>query len=201
MKDLQKLISEKRAEFYIRKAEESGVSPFEVYTKNIRISQKFYHLMHFTEIILRNKIAKHLNKNWEDWYAPSSYFANNVLHARHKGKLEQAYERILADKKDLNVDTMISELNFGFWTSLCDKAYAQDIWKNSTLKHVFPNTKKIKFGQISTDLDRIRKFRNRIFHYEQILTYNHEKIREIIIEYLKYMINPKANILEQITTI
>jgi len=198
MKQLQKLISEKRAQFYIELSEEKDLIPFDIYMENIKISQGFYGELHFLEIILRNKISKHLDKNWSDWIHPTSGFANNILSTGLRKKIEIAHKILQKQQKEINVDSIVSALTFGFWTSLFDKRYTKPIWKNVGVKHVFPNTKKIDFGQISIDLNRIRSFRNRVFHYEQILTYDHEKIRGIIHEYLKYMINPKTGILEKI---
>lgn len=199
MQQLQKLISEKRAQFYIEQSKENDLIPFETYMENIRISQGFYGELHFIEIILRNKISKHLNKKWPDWIHPTSDFANKILSKGLRKKIKATHEILQEQEKEINVDSVISALSFGFWTSLCDKRYAQTIWGDHlSVKHVFPNTKQINFGQISIDLNRIRSFRNRVFHYEQILTYDHEKIRGIIHEYLKYMINPKTGILEKI---
>ncbi len=199
MQQLQKLISEKRAQFYIDQSKEKNLIPFDLYMENIKISQEFYGELHFLEIILRNKIAKHLNKKWFDWIHPTSNFANNILSRELNRKLEITHEILQKQEKEINIDSIVSALNFGFWTSLCTKKYAQTIWGDYlSIKHVFPNKKEIDITKISNELNQIRRFRNRIFHYEQILTYDHEKIRRIIHEYLKYMINPKTGILEKI---
>lgn len=198
MQQLQKLISEKRAEFFIKRAGIMKLNAFDVYMENIKISQEFYSELHFFEIILRNKIAKYLNREWKDWIHPTSNFATKILSRGLQEKLKNAHEQIQKQKK-VNTDSIVSELNFGFWTSLCTHSYSNSIWGNgSHLKHIFPRLIKIDITEISKDLYKIRRFRNRIFHYKQILTYDHEKIRGLIYDYLKYMINPKTGILEKI---
>ncbi len=62
----------------------------------------------------------------------------------------------------------MSELTFGFWTSLFDTKFELTLWKN--LRFAFPNCPKQnrKRKIISAKLNSIRKFRNRIFHHESI---------------------------------
>jgi hypothetical protein len=199
MDHFKSLLSPKRAQFYIDKATESGKQPFEVYQSNINLSENFYASLHYFEIILRNKIAKHISKKWKNWFELGSDFVKHTLDLGQKNQLEVVQYRLSALQKDISEDAVISELSLGFWTSLMDKKYAQTIWGQNKAKFIFPNLKKIDPGQISTDLDRVRRFRNRIFHYEQILTYDHEKMRDILYNYLEFMINKKCEFKNQIS--
>ena len=86
----------------------------------------------------------------------------------------------------MTADKVVAELTFGFWTTLFNKQYAKDFWK--PLMYAFPllDTPNKRRNKISYKLNHIRKFRNRIFHYEPIcnhlsaLATNHNNILEIL---------------------
>ena len=71
---------------------------------------------------------------------------------------------------------MISELSFGFWTSLLDSKFERTLWKKLRLS--FPNCPKAirKRKTMSSKFNGIRKLRNRIFHHEPV-TWNIDVIR------------------------
>jgi len=80
----------------------------------------------------------------------------------------------------------VAELTFGFWRTLFNKQHAKEFWK--PLMYAFPliNIPNKRRDKISSKLNHIRKFRNRIFHYEpicndlSILAINHNSILEIL---------------------
>ena len=104
--------------------------------------------------------------------------------AESKKKLSQRKEQISHDK-------IIAELSFGFWTSLFRKSYS-NLFRINNIKSIFPcipnkNKKLINRQILDTELNKIRKFRNRIFHYEKIINkseYNDMKAE--ILEFLNY---------------
>ena len=75
---------------------------------------------------------------------------------------------ILREKKSVTSGRVISELSFGFWTSLLDAKFEKTLWKN--LRHAFPNCPKQQRQRktMSSKFNGIRKLRNRIFHHESI---------------------------------
>lgn len=86
----------------------------------------------------------------------------------------------------MTTDKVVAELTFDFWTAFFNKQYAKDCWK--PLMYAFPMlaTPNKRRDKISYKLNHIRKFRNRIFHYEPIcndltaLATNHNNILEIL---------------------
>ena len=94
--------------------------------------------------------------------------------------------KITASKNQITIDKLVSELTLGFWTSLFNKNYAKDFWK--PLMYAFPllNNQQKHRNVIAFKLNNIRKFRNRIFHYEpicndlNILSINHANILEVL---------------------
>jgi len=66
---------------------------------------------------------------------------------------------------------VVAELHFGFWTSLLDVRYEHNqLFWPKLLKPCFPAMpRKLRTRHyLSKQLNRIRKLRNRVFHYEPI---------------------------------
>lgn len=197
MNNLSPFVSEKRSQFYKNYAKDHHQDSLDVYMENVLISKRFYPLMHFIEIFLRNKVSKHLNVVWPNWTDLDSGFVKNILDQKEVKKLSQAHFSLDKKNKEKDVNDIISELSFGFWTSLLHKSYIQSIWGNS-MKKIFSNTDYVHVSRAYKDFGKIRNFRNRIFHYEQILTYEPQAMREMIVRYLKYIINPKTKVFKRV---
>lgn len=95
------------------------------------------------------------------------------MHPDTKQKIDEAKKKILQRREALTYDKIIAELPLGFWTSLFRKSYTNLI-RIKDIKHIFPNIpskkqKLINRNILDKKLNLIRKFRNRIFHYERII--------------------------------
>lgn len=115
----------------------------------------------------------------QDWYQQT----------KDKELLSQIYiaqQKITRYYTHSTTDRLIAELTLGFWTCLFNKQYAAIYWK--PLLHIFPLLPKHekKRSIVATKLNNIRKFRNRIFHYEpicidlSILETNHNNIIDVL---------------------
>jgi len=58
--------------------EQFSKDPFEGYLINVEISKIFYVWLHFFEIILRNRIARYLDKTFPEWYKPTPSFLKKI---------------------------------------------------------------------------------------------------------------------------
>lgn len=167
------------------------------YIFNAKISENFYFLLQNLEVSLRNSIYNHFNLKFphRNFFDLNNAMTNNGKN--YDSKLEfhsfSCWQMIGSVKHQLRRISItdgkiISELNFGFWTKLLEeKHYTPLIWRQ-IFKDVFPN---FPHGTIIDHdvpivfdkIDKIRKFRNRIFHYEPI--FNHPNLlnmRDHIIE-------------------
>ena len=84
-------------------------------------------------------------------------------------------------------------MSFGFWTPFFRKSYSNLI-RIKDIKHIFPNIPKrsqkfITRQILDKELNKIRKFRNRVFHYENILKEEFKNIEDDIYEILSYFDN------------
>lgn len=178
------------------------------YSNNIKISQAIYPELCTIEVILRNSIdnvlKQYISETWiEDekekniWLDESEF---TVLKKTYKSTEEECH--ILS--KDFTHGKVVANLNFGFWTNLCVKKYSSKIWnKPQCFYGVFVNYPyKHSINGIAKKLYTIRRFRNRVFHYEKIFKYpqNTLKIYNDILEMLSYLQTDKLEILNNTST-
>ena len=153
------------------------------YNWNTALSQSFYASLQTLEIALRNSIHNNASKHFND----SKWFENpKILDQESRKRINTAKMNLQKQKKNLSAGRILAELSFGFWTSLFNKKYDQILW-HKIIKKSFPcmdaqiRTRKT----LSARLNKIRRLRNRIFHYEPIWYYydlnqHHENILETI---------------------
>lgn len=161
--NLEQLLSVKRLETYFKQFNGNKSKAIEYYQLNTQISESFYPLLSNLEIALRNSIHKSFSLRFgtESWF-------ENIIFQELKDHVNIAKSKITKSKQFLTNDKIVAELTFGFWTSLFNKQYAQLFWK--PLMFVFKDLEnELKHrDKIAFKLNNIRKFRNRIFHYEPI---------------------------------
>ena len=78
-----------------------------------------------------------------------------------------------AQKDPNNKNHIISELTFGFWAYLFSAAYKKAVWNKypTILKEIFDYTKEtLVSGRIYERINRIRMYRNKVFHYGSLIT-------------------------------
>ena len=179
--ELEKGLSEKRLSTYYTLFPADKEKAIEYYRINMQIAESFYPLLSNLEIVLRNSIHRSFSIHFSsaDW--PSLIKQNELA-----DQVNIAKRKILTSRHSLTPDKLIAELTLGFWTALFNKQYAREFWK--PLMYAFPmfETKDKQRDKISFTLNQVRKFRNRIFHYEPVcndlaaLEKNHTNIMGII---------------------
>jgi len=165
---IDKIISKERMMPYLARNQNDLDKAILHYKINILISEAFYPLLSVLEIGLRNSIDYQLTKAFNDrqWFECDQFvkFATNY----QTNRIAEARKSLVQAQKEYTPGRMISELPFGFWTSLFDAHFEKTLWKN--LRLAFPNCPKQnrKRKAMSTKFNSIRKLRNRIFHHEAI---------------------------------
>jgi len=179
--ELEILFSEKRLQTYYRLLNGDKEKALVYYLLNIEISKSFYPLLSTVEIILRNAIHNSCSTH----FGTDKWFLNSGIPSIDD-RIEKASKKIISRKQEPTPDLLVAELTLGFWTSLFHKRYARYFWK--PLMHSFPclPTELKHRDKISYQLEQIRKFRNRIFHYEPVcndlstLRKNHAAVLSIL---------------------
>ena len=166
----------------------STYNDFSEYEQNLIKSKEYYVPLSILEIALRNSINMLFTRFYGGgWLIGGAQFLRGDL----LGKIDDAKEKLNIRNEDVTKDKLVAELSFGFWTALFQSPYDKQMRLNN-LKHIFPNLPKkeddfIDRKIMSAKLDHIRKFRNRIFHYEKIIGKSeYDSIEADIYEILGY---------------
>lgn len=150
------------------------------YRDNLVFSKRSYIPLSILEVALRNSIDRLLSeKIREDWHEDV-----NFLTVDSRQKIEQAKELLTKRGENTIKQKVIAELSLGFWVNLFKKPYDKKLRIND-LKRVFPNLpprdkKFIKREIIYKELNHIRNFRNKVFHYEKVI--NRDDYNDIFVE-------------------
>jgi hypothetical protein len=161
--DLEKLLSNTRLENYYLKFPNNKQKALEFYQLNTQIAESLYPLLSNFEVVLRNSI----NYSFIIHFKSTTWY-ENLNYPELTSQINEAKAKIHKKNNQITSDRIVSELTLGFWTSLFNKKYAKDLWK--PLMYIFPYFDKQTNQRniISNKLNNIRKFRNRIFHFEPI---------------------------------
>ena len=152
----------------------------QLYAYNIRLASALYGPLHMLEVTLRNSIDGQFQKIYgANWLCGTS-----VGLSRYQVEcISKAKQTLARQGKPAPHDTMVAELNFGFWVSFLGKqSYTQ--WQH--LRPMF-KAPKLQRAQIAGSLDQLRDLRNRIAHYEPILSLPLDERYLSIIELIGWM--------------
>lgn len=183
------VISRKRAEAY-GFSKEDNLIVLNKYLSNIKICESFYPLLDFFEISLRNRINNVFVEDFgEDWLLDNDFFDNET-----KSAVAEAQERLSKKKKYPANHRLVAELNFGFWSNLFNKKY-HVIWQqDKRILRTFINSR-FDIKIVNKELEILRNFRNRVFHFETIYTHNPERCYGLLLKYISAM-SPNADFMD-----
>lgn len=181
----EKIFSTERMMRYFQKYPNNDFKAISHYHLNIRISESFYPILSILEVSLRNSMNRELTRFFEteDWYLiiDSTFGLENL-----KKDIDTAKKHIINRKEHLTSAKVIAELTLGFWVRLLNAEYERILWK--PLRKAFPYLEKQqrKRHTVSAPVNKIRHFRNRVFHHEPI-AWNFEKLENTHYEILLVM--------------
>ncbi|RYA23358.1 hypothetical protein CRU96_08310 [Malaciobacter halophilus] len=160
------------------------------YNQNLILSKNAYIPLSILEVTLKNSINEHLSvKVGQNWYENQEFLTQDSLK-----KVNDAKNILFKRGEKITKSKIVAELSFGFWVNLFKKPYAKKL-RTYDLKKIFLNLPSKKDKIISREilykeLNHIRNFRNRVFHYEKILNKdNFENIFDEIYELLEFFDN------------
>lgn len=171
---LEYYLSQPRLQRFLRATGNSQTKAQKLYRVNLRVSQAFYPVLNQFEIFLRNTLNYHVsshfsNPNWivtektgfmsAPTLAPSRYFL--------KKSIQKAERTIRRKGSAITTGKVIAEQSLGFWTSLFETHHYRLIGGSPI--HAFPQKPPhANRNLINQKLNKIRAFRNRIYHNEPI---------------------------------
>ncbi len=193
--DLQKSLSCRRFAGYCVRG--SLLDGFAKYLWNAHLCESLYPGFQLLEVAFRNRVHSRIGSAIGD--------PNWILNQR--GILYQEEQEAIAKAKDslttaglpVNEDYLVSEMKFGFWTSLLNSRYDR-LWPK-IIADVLPNMPRATRtrGDVSTLMNGVRRLRNAALHHHSIwhwadLKDRHNQMRLLI----SYICTPSAAIAEKI---
>ena len=172
---------------YISSERFRSYSGIDEYLENLVFSKKAYIPLSILEISLKNSINDLLtDKLGENWLENKDFLTNDSLR-----KIEEAKKILYKRAEPISKSKIIAELSFGFWVNLFKKPYEMKL-RTKDIQKIFTNLppkkeKMINREVIYKELNHIRNFRNRVFHYEKVINKdNYNQIFDEIDEVLFY---------------
>ena len=160
----------------------------DIYKQNLLKSKNLYIPLSILEVSLRNSI----NTIFEKLYG-SGWLINEANFLKHKEleKIYSAKNKLKENNEAITKDKLIAELTFGFWTGLFQSAYKENMRINN-IQYIFSNLPPkdillVDRKLISSKLNHIREFRNRVFHHENIIKDRYITIEQDIYEILLFL--------------
>lgn len=159
------------------------------YKSNLLLSKRMYIPLAVLEVSIRNAVDIHFSNFYgTGWLInEASFLQRDAIR-----KITEAKARIHEREEALTKEKLVAELPFGFWTSLFQQPYDKNL-RFSDLKQIFSHLPKkdektIDRKYISSKLNLIRAFRNRIFHYERVIEKEkYSSIEADVYEILKFL--------------
>lgn len=156
------------------------------YFWNTELSEALYPSLQAFEIALRNGVHRALTVH----FGTELWFDHGILLDWQERTLQEAKHELTLHRKPHEPGRIVAELSFGFWSSMFNSPYEEPLWYAdgaALLDIVFPHvprplrTRK----RLSRRIERIRRLRNRVFHYEPIwnkpdLRQRHQQIIEAL---------------------
>lgn len=163
----QKVFSAERMQKYLHLHSGNESKAIIHYRSNILISESFYPLLSVFEVALRNSLNQELSRHFAtgEWYA---HFAVTPGLSDINREISTAIRHITNREETITGPKVVAELTLGFWVRLLNVEYEQILWKS--LRRAFPFMPKNirQRHKVSVPLNKIRYFRNRVYHNEPI---------------------------------
>ncbi len=171
-------ISEPRLAPFLAATNGDTTAALRLYEWHARLSAACFATMHHLEVLVRNSVDAKLGKGHPDEPLTRTWLMDfEVLRPDGVKQVIIAVER-LEKGKQITRARVIAALSFGFWAGLFGGRY-EELWRQQ-LRHAFPEATSRK--DVSTRLDGLRRFRNRLAHHDSILSQPVEAKYEQVLE-------------------
>lgn len=157
----------------------------DLYKWNSDLAAAFSFPLHLAEVSLRNGVSEAIEEVFgQSWHTSGAFVIS--LGRRRQG-YDPASNLQQTARRAASSGIVIADLNFAFWQEMFTSRHDNAIW-NPHLATYFPNCPhanvQIMRGYAFNEIDKVRKFRNRIAHHEPIFARNLvddlDRVRSII---------------------
>nr|WP_281919646.1 hypothetical protein [Nocardia sputorum] len=168
------VLSEPRSRTYITAVGGDKAKAMALYGWNARIAAAFMLPSHFAEVATRNAASEALTAIYGPQWPWNTTFAQS-LPSPAAPTYNPKRDLLAVRSQHRTTGKVVAELKFAFWQSMFTARHDVRVWDPHILT-LFPNalglTPRQLRSRIYTDLEVIRKLRNRIAHHEPIFARN-----------------------------
>ena len=160
---------------YLQAAQGDQAKALQLHTWNTALSSALYVPLQGLELALRHAMHRNLAARYGDNWYDNPAAGLDLLSRQKVSNAKKAAERAGA----VTPSHVVEKLCFGFWTALLGAGgridwssnrkadYARTLWAPA-LRGAFPHRKLLTRRQAQRALDRLRRLRNKVAHYEPI---------------------------------
>ena len=173
-------ITDERLKLYLEYSKNDSEKAVKLYELNIDISSAFNYPLEIFEVILRNSVNVLLMK-----YYGQKWYDGDFLLEKHKQLICEVKNTLQQDKKEINLNNIVSNVSFGFWVDFFHSKYTNIL--SDKLRQIFNKSKynpNILYRKISKVKNNLR---NRIAHRENIIKYDIMNGYGLILELISYI--------------
>lgn len=161
MRPLRAAISDERFTTYLELAGNDRRRALQLYTYNAALGSAFHGPLQALEVTLRNVVHDAITEE-----RGTFWFEDPQLDEPQRDAVTVAKQELHWEKGPQTPGRIVAALNLGFWVALFAKRYEELLWR-PTLHHCFDPTPARR--RLHNQLNRLRRFRNRVAHHEPIL--------------------------------
>jgi len=187
---IKKIISKDRLDGYFHEVQSrigdcDLLDAYTYYSWNTLLSESLYASLQALEVSLRNSIQNNATQYFNN---PLWFEDVNRMKPFNIKSISAAKKSLAKQRKNIDAGRIVAELNLGYWISLFYAHYEQILWR-PLIKKIFPKMDPSQNNRksLSARLEKIRKLRNRVFHFEPIWYLNLEERHAEIIEVLSWI--------------
>ena len=174
LRALRRCLSGDRFGTYEQASGGDGRLAAKLYSWNTAASAALFSPLHWLEVSLRNAMHEQLADRFgADWYDQ----LDDRLSVGCLGRLSEARHRLRTQGAPATSGRLAAALPFGFWVSLLGRGgklanghranYEMALWR-PCLRRAFVSSEALTRRHVHSELDDLRKLRNRIAHHEPI---------------------------------
>ncbi len=171
---LESFLLKARLEPFLKATRNDPKRAVKLYRVNLRVSQAFYPVLNLFEIFLRNSLDDSLSKYFQNpnWiiFEINGFMSDSSLAKSGfilKKNVQKSYRFLQRQKTDITAGKLIAEQSLGFWTKLFD-THHYGLVEGVIINCFEKKPPRINRADISLKLNKIRKFRNRVYHNEPV---------------------------------
>ena len=185
---LKRAISPERFGTYLKLAAGDRHQALQLYARNAAVGAAFHGPLQSLEVTLRNAIDEAMAAAYR-----SFWFDSPVLMDAERKSIVRASESLRREGKPRTSGDVIATVSLGFWVALLNKRYDATLWR-TVLHECFDPTP--ARARLHSQLDSLRRLRNRIAHHEPILERNLRKDHDHILHILGLLSPPTVRWVE-----